>query len=116
MKWQTVLPVLMSCAIIIAVAIIQRQSRLIAAITATMPLTVPLALWVVWSAVDGDRGTVAEFTQGLLLGVLPSLGFLVAIWLAARAGLRLVPMLLIGYSVWGLGVAFLMGLRRFVGL
>lgn len=116
MRWQTILPVLISCAVIIAVAIIQKQSRLAAAVTATMPLNVPLALWVVYSAADGDRASVAEFSQGLLLAVFPSLGFLAAVWLAARAGLKLAPMLLIGYGVWGVGIALLMGLRRFVGL
>jgi hypothetical protein len=49
MKWQDVLPILASIVVIILVAIFERQSKLVAAITATMPLTAPLALWVVYA-------------------------------------------------------------------
>ena len=43
MRWQDILPVLLSIIVIIAVAVLEKQSKFIAAITATMPLTAALA-------------------------------------------------------------------------
>jgi len=49
MKWQEILPV------IILVAVLQRQSKLVAAVTATMPVTIPLALRIVYSSSQGEK-------------------------------------------------------------
>ena len=116
MKSQNVLPVLTSIAVIMVVAILQRHSKLAAAITATMPLTMPLALWIVYASAGGDRGTTAQFTRGMLIGMVPTVGFVVAVWLAARAGTKLVPMLLVGYGVWGIILALVVALRRGLGV
>lgn len=116
MKWQDVLPVVFSVVILIAVAVLEKQSKLVAAITAVMPLSAALGLWIVYAANDGNRAAMVKFNQGMLIGVLPTLGFLVAVWLAARAGLKLIPMLVVGYAVWGVGVGFIALLRRFAGL
>jgi hypothetical protein len=112
MRTQDVLPVVLSMVIIVLVAILEKQSKLVAAITATMPLAATLALWIVYSSGEGERAPLEEFSQGLLLGVLPSIGFLVAVWFAARAGLKLVPMILIGYAVWGIGVCAILVTKR----
>jgi hypothetical protein len=116
MKSQNVLPVLTSITVIIVVAVLQRHSRLAAAITATMPLTMPLALWIVYASAGGDRGTTAQFTRGMLIGMVPTIGFVVAIFLAARAGMKLVPMLLLGYGIWGIILALVVALRRGLGM
>ena len=65
MKTQDWLPVVISILVIILIAILEKQSRLIAAITATMPLAAPLGIWIVHSSSQGDRIAVSEFTQGL---------------------------------------------------
>jgi len=116
MKTQDVLPVLLSMLVIILVAVLEKQSKLFAALTATMPLAAPLALWIVYSSNAGDRTAVSHFSLGLLLGLLPTLAFLVAVWLAARAGLKLGPILLTGYGVWAAGAAILYLLRNTLGL
>jgi hypothetical protein len=115
MKWQQHLPVLISIGIIVMVAVLQRQNKIVAAITATMPLNIPLALWIVYASANGERQAVTEFSLGLLLGGIPTLLFLIAIWLAARAGLKLGPLLFVGYGVWGLALLALLGLRRWLG-
>jgi hypothetical protein len=51
----------------------------------------------------------------LVLGLLPTLAFVIVVWLATRAGLKLVPVLIAGYAVWGVGVALLLALRRTLG-
>jgi hypothetical protein len=116
MSWQRLAPIVVSIVVIILIAVLQEQSRVIAAVTATMPLTAPLGIWIVYAAQQGDRQAVAEFNGALLLGIWPTIGFLAAAWLAARAGWRLVPMLLAGYAAWGAGLGVLFGVRHLLGL
>jgi hypothetical protein len=114
MRTQDILPVVISVTVIILIAVIEKQSKTIAAITAVMPLTAPLALWIVYSSSGGEQTAMSEFTLGLILGLLPTLGFAVAAWLAVRAGMKLGPIILIGYSVWALGTGIVYLFRHFL--
>jgi hypothetical protein len=107
-----VLPVIISVIVIIVVAILRSTSRPLAAILSTMPLTIPLSLWVVYAGVGGDRRAMTEFARALSLAILPTVAFTFAVWQAARAGWRLVPMLLAGYAVWGIGLGVMWLIRR----
>ena len=109
-------PVLLSILVIILVAVLEKQSKLFAALTATMPLAAPLALWIVYSSNAGDKTAISQFSLSLLLGLLSTLAFLITVWLAARAGLKLVPMILIGYGVWAIGASLLYLLRNILGI
>ena len=115
MKFETILPVILSVIVIVSVAVLERQSKLIAAITTTMPISAPLALWIIYSANQGSQQTMERFTRGLLLGVLPTLGFLLVAWLTARAGFKLAPMLAASFSVWAVGAFLLFLFRRTLG-
>jgi len=112
MSWQEISRILIAFVVIVAVTLLQKQSKLIAAITATMPINVPLAIWILYSSTGGDRASVLEFTQSLVLGIFPTLGFLLAAWLAFRADVKLAPALVLGYATWGVGVLILIGLKR----
>ena len=116
MRSQDIVPVLLSIVVIVLVAVLERQSKLFAALTATMPLTAPLALWIVYSSNGGERQAVSNFSLSLLLGLLPTLAFLVTVVFAARAGMNLVPMIVTGYSVWGIGALILYLLRNTLGI
>jgi hypothetical protein len=116
MKSQDILPVVLSIMVILLVAVIEKQSKLFAALTATMPLTAPLALWIVYSSNAGDKSAVSQFSLSLLLGLLPTMAFLVTVWLAARAGMKLAPMILTGYGVWAVGAMILYLLRDILGI
>jgi|SRR5215211_6710540 len=116
MKSQDILPVVLSIVVIILVAVVEKQSKLFAALTATMPLTTPLALWIVYASSAGDKTVVSQFSLSLLLGVIPTLAFLITIWLAARAGMNLGPMILTGYGVWAVGATILYLLRHILGI
>ena len=116
MKSQDILPVVLSITVIILVAVLEKQSKLFAAITATMPLATPLALWIVYSSNAGDKTVMSQFSLSLLLGVVPTLAFLVTVWLAARAGMKLGPILLTGYGVWAVGAGILYLLRNTLGI
>ena len=116
MKSQDIAPVILSIVVIILVAVFEKQSKLFAAITATMPLGIPLALWIVYSSNGGDKQVVSQFSLSLLLSFLPTLAFVITIWFAARAGMKLVPMLLTGYGVWGVGALLLYLFRTTLGI
>ena len=116
MKLENTLPVLLSIIVIILVAILEKQNKLVAAITATMPLGVALALWIVYASASGARQVVTQFSFSMLLSIFPTIAFLVAVWLGARAGLKLGPLLLVGYLVWGIGAVLLWFMRRSFGL
>ena len=116
MKSQDILPVVLSITVIILVAVFEKQSKLFAALTATMPLSAPLALWIVYSSNAGDKTVMSQFSLSLLLGVLPTVAFLITVWLAARAGMKLGPILLTGYGVWAAGATILYLLRNTLGI
>jgi len=116
MKSQDVVPVVLSIAVIILVAVLEKQSKLFAALTATMPLTAPLALWIVHSSNAGEKTAVENFSLSLMFGLLPTLAFLITVWFSARTGMKLAPMILAGYSVWGIGALILYLLRNTLGI
>lgn len=115
MKWTEIVPVLISVTVIIFVAVVQRQSKVVAAVTATMPLTIPLALWIVYSSSNGDRLAVESFTRNMLSGIIPTAVFVFAIWTASRLGLKLVPIIACGYAAWAVTLLVLLSLRRWLG-
>jgi hypothetical protein len=116
MKSQDIVPVLLSILVLILVAVLEKQSKLFAALTATMPLAAPLALWIVYSSNAGEKAAVEQFSLSLMLGLIPTFAFLITVWLAARAGMKLVPMILTGYGVWAAGATILYFLRNTLGI
>lgn len=116
MRQQDIYPVIISIMIIILVAVLKGQSRFLAAIAATMPINTPLAIWIVYASSGGEKTVMTEFSQGLVLGLLPSLGFMAAVWWGARAGLKLLPLLGVGYAVWAAGLLILVLFRKQIGL
>jgi hypothetical protein len=116
MRSQDVLPVVVSVIVIVLIAVIEKQSKTIAAITAVMPVTAPLALWIVYASSGGEKTAMSEFTFGLIMGLLPTLGFAIAAWLAARAGMKLGPIIVTGYSAWAFGIGLLYLFRNLLGV
>jgi len=60
--------VLLSVLVVVLVAVVQERSRHLAAIIATMPLTAPLAMWIVFSASRGDQRQTADFVGSMVIG------------------------------------------------
>ena len=113
--WQQIVPVLLSILIIVVVAVVRAYSETLAAITATMPVTIPLALWITYSGAAGDQQTVVRFIEALFLTTVANMFFLAAMWLAARAGWRLASLIVVGYGAWGIALGLIMGVRHFIG-
>jgi uncharacterized membrane protein (GlpM family) len=94
------LPVLTSIAVILLVAVLRERSRAVAAVLATMPINIPLALWVVSSGSGGDARVTAEFVRSLIVSLIPSLIWLGVVFFAVRSGWGLAPAIGAGYGVW----------------
>ncbi len=72
MKSQDIFSVIISIIIIIAVAVLQKQSKTIAAIISTTPIRAALAIWVVYSAVEGSKTEMVKFNESDALSLIPT--------------------------------------------
>lgn len=102
--------VLVSVLIVILVAVVQERSRHLAAILATMPLTAPLAMWIVFSASSGDQRQTAEFVRSMVIGSVASFVFVLACWLGLRQEWGFLVTLVLASTVWLLVVLFPRGI------
>jgi hypothetical protein len=107
-----ILPVAISVLVIVSIAVLRAHSKTLAAITTTMPLKIPLAVWIIYS-VEGSA-PMPDFIGTLLIGMGATVIFTVVLWLAAKSGLGLMPMLGVAYLAWmaALGVEYM--LRTYV--
>jgi hypothetical protein len=112
--WGKVAPVIVSIIIIIFIAIIREYSKTIAAIAVTMPINLPLGIWLVYGS--STKAEMEQFTRTLVFNMLPTLVFVVIAWLAARAGWKLIPIIVAGYAGWGIGLVLQMFVRQMVGI
>ena len=103
-----IFPVAISILVIVSIAVLRAHSKTLAAITTTMPLKIPLAVWIIYS-VEGSA-PISSFTGAVLAGMGATVIFTVVLWLAARAGMGLVPMLGVAYLAWvaTLGVEYVL--------
>lgn len=100
MNFQKALPVLTSIAIIIGVAILRDRSKTLAAILATMPINIPLGLWVVFGVGDYDQEAAALFVRALAPGLIATLVWVIVVYVLLRLGVTLWASILGGYAVW----------------
>ena len=101
-----ILPVGITIIIILIVAVLRNYSKPLAAIFATMPINLPLSLWIIASADDTDAVAMSVYAEKLVIGLFPTLAFIIVVWLAFRAGWSVLPAIVIGYVGW----AVLLGL------
>lgn len=65
-------------------------------------------------AADSRPESMAEFTHGMLIGIFPTIGFIAAAWLCFKAGMDLLPAIVIGYLVWGVGLGLTLLVRAMI--
>ncbi len=111
MNWHRTLPVFASILIILAVAVLRDRSKLLATLFATMPINMPLALWVLASGSDATSATLAEYARLFFISLIPGLIWLGVVYVALRGGWTLPGALLAGYAVWGaiIGALYALG-------
>lgn len=100
MNFQKALPVITSIAIIIGVAILRERSKTLAAILATMPINIPLGLWVVFGGDNYDQDAAALFVQALLPGLLATIVWVIVVYALLRLSMTLWMSILGAYAVW----------------
>ncbi|MCS7089001.1 MAG: hypothetical protein NZL91_09935 [Thermoflexales bacterium] len=107
---QKAVPVIASIFIILGVAFLRERSRTLAAILATMPINIPLGLWVLFGTGDYDPRAAALFVRALLPGLLATMVWVGAVWAALRLGWELLPAVVGGYGVWAVLVVVFIAL------
>ena len=116
MKNNEILPVIISILIIIAVALLQKQSKLVAALISTTPIRIALAMWIVYASVNGNKNEITRFNQSVLISLIPTFLFALAAWIAARNGMKIGWILLSGYASWAVGAGAVYLLRQTLGI
>ena len=108
--WSRIAPVLVSIAIIILIAIVRQYSKTFAAIAATMPLNIPLGMWIVYSGSDDHQAAMADFSQAAVMNIIPTILFLVVAWQLSKAGYSAPATIFFGYVAWAicLGLIYLL--------
>ena len=101
MNLQKALPIITSIVIFLIVALLRERSRTLSAILGTMPINMPLVMWIVWSTPDSNQTVMVGFVRSLIIGMVPTLLWLAIVFLTLRAGWGLMAALLSGYVAWG---------------
>jgi hypothetical protein len=115
-NWNEILPVLVSICIIIAVAVLKKVSSDFAAIAATMPINIPLGMWVFMSGGDKTNEDLTKFTGAIFINMMPTLLFIVAAWFVLRNGGNIIIAIAIGYLTWALALALLYFIKHQFGI
>ncbi|MBX7215033.1 MAG: hypothetical protein K1X39_13550 [Thermoflexales bacterium] len=114
MNLQKLLPVAASIAIILVVAVLREKSRTLAAIVATMPINMPLAMWVVASGLEGEAAqpVLAALARNMFIGLIPGFVWLIVVFVGLRLGWPVLGAIAAAYVAWGAltAAAFAVGL------
>lgn len=105
MNIQKFIPVITSIVIILIVAVLREKSRTLAAIFGTMPINMPLAMWLVFTSSDQSPQNFTPFVSSLITGLFTSVAWLLVVYVLLRLGYGLLVAILGGYVVWGLLIA-----------
>jgi len=100
MNFQKLVPVLTSIAIILLAAGLRERSRPIAAVLATTPINIPLALWIISTGSGGDAKALTDFMRAAIISLIPTFIWLGVVFLAVRAGWNVFAAIGAGYGVW----------------
>ena len=106
------LPVVASVVIIVLVAVVQERSRDLAAILAALPLTAPLAAWIVFSASGGDHEHTAQFVRSMLAASVATVLFVIVCWYGLHQRWPFAVVMVIAFGAWGVLVAMPYLFRR----
>jgi hypothetical protein len=109
------LPVIISICLILLIAYLRNYSKTLAAITATMPINIPLSMWIIYSADQNDSKALVDYTQALMINLVPTILFVIVAWLALRAGWSLIPSLVAGYVMWAVTLGITVAIRAALG-
>jgi hypothetical protein len=91
---------LLSMAVLTVIAFVGDRHRDLAGLLAAMPLQIPLAIWIMYSNTGGNLEQTAEFARAAFYGIIPTVIFCLAAWLALSRGLQLSRVYVVAYATW----------------
>jgi uncharacterized membrane protein (GlpM family) len=94
------LKLLASNVIIISCVMLGRRFPALAGLIATMPITTLIVLLWLYSDSGSNSSSLEPFVSAVFWGIIPTLLFFGAAWLALRRGLPLPQTLSISFAVW----------------
>lgn len=100
-----IIKLLISMAIIIFCSQIGRKAPTLAGLIATAPITSLIVLLWLYSDRPGDFNLMADYTKGVLWGIIPTIFFFVVVLVCFRKGLALWIVLPAGFTVWLIAAA-----------
>ena len=100
---QFVIKLLISMAIIAGCAAIGRRLPTLAGLIATMPITTLIVLFWLHSDSPEDFPRFAEFSKGVVWGILPSMLFFITAYVCFRKGIPFLTTIGFSSCVWLLG-------------
>jgi hypothetical protein len=100
---QKALPIITSIAIILLVAFLRDRSKTLAAILATMPINLPLGLWVLFGGNENQQAELM-FVRALIPGLAATMLWVIGVYVLVKLGMSLWVSIAGGYAVWALVV------------
>lgn len=115
LPWEKLAPVIVSILIIIAVALLREKSPAFSAIAATMPINIPLGMFIVYASSGDKVETMQNFTHNVFINMWPTMVFALVVLIVSRWGWGLVPSIVAGYIGWGVSFLILSYFRGGLG-
>lgn len=103
-------PIAISILIILTVAYLRNRSRTFAVLAGTMPVNLPLTLWITFAGSNADSSTISGFVRSLFLAMIATMLWVAIVWLATHYGWGLLPAVMGGYFAWGIFVVILINM------
>ncbi len=77
-----------------------------------MPLTIPLAAWIVFSSSGGDHQETVRFVGAMFAAYVPTVVFVAALWYGFRQAWSFPLVIVLAFGAWALLVALPYLVRR----
>jgi hypothetical protein len=107
-----ILEIAISLAVIVAITLIGDRWRGIGGIIASMPLTIPLTMVIVFLNTKRDSVATAEFLRSAVGGIVATGVFTLVAWLAMRQRWPIFWVIASGYAAWGITLLAWQGIAR----
>lgn len=90
--------------ILFVVAFIGERYRNVAGIVTSMPLQIPLAMWIVYTSTGGNTEQTAEFARAAFYGIIPTAVFCAVCWFVLAKSWPFPRVVLMAYGIWFVSV------------
>jgi hypothetical protein len=109
-----ILEIVISLAIIVIITFIGDRFRGFGGIIASMPLTIPMTLVIVFLNTSRSHDATAQFLRSAVGGIFATAVFTLVAWLTVRRHWPIPWVIASGYAAWGVTVLAWQGLARWL--